>query len=284
MTTIGSIRNTIIQAALKHYTESEAVEIASILLEETLEIPRHKLSLLLKEQANEKITEALPNWIKALDINTPYQYILGHTYFLGNKICVNQDVLIPRPETEKLLLETVKRLPKSAKTFADFCTGSGCIALGLRHFYPHALIYACDISEKALFTAKVNEKLWFNTLGINWEKVNVLTENFITPKLDLVISNPPYILPEEAIKMHDNVLKHEPNIALFVTDNNPLQFYKPIATMAFRKLNKNGLIVFECNDKYTDIIKNTLEEIGFVDLEIMLYADERPRMVFGRKA
>lgn len=168
----------------------------------------------------------------------PIQYLIGYVDFYNTKINVNENVLIPRFETELLIDKTIKFLKnKNYKTLIDICTGSGCIAISLKK-HTDLIIDACDISDKALETAKQNAKQ--NNVAINYFKLDILKEIPIR-KYDCIISNPPYVLKDEYTSPET---KYEPGIALYA-NNNGLEFYERILKTAKDYLNDNGSIIFE---------------------------------------
>src|SRR5690606_24646589 len=190
-------------------------------------------------------TAQLLAYEKELLQHKPLQYILQEAWFFELKLTVNKSVLIPRPETEELVVHIIdhyrKQSLKSAHIF-DIGTGSGCIALALKKQLPDAIISATDISTETLDLARKNAK--DHQLDIHFFMGNVLDEASVKtwPKFDIVVSNPPYISLEEAQDMEPNVLRYEPHQALFVTNQDPLQFYKAIEKAAAYILNPSGHI------------------------------------------
>lgn len=188
-----------------------------------------------------------------LQANYPIQYLIGYVDFYNTKINVNENVLIPRFETEVLVDNTIKFLKnKNYKSLIDICTGSGCIAISLKK-HTNLEIDACDISEEALSTAKTNAKE--NNVNINYFKLDIL-KNIPKKKYDCIISNPPYVRYEEYTSPET---KYEPSIALYA-NNNGLEFYERIISTANNYLNKKGSIIFEIGaTQAQDIKKIALE-------------------------
>lgn len=196
----------------------------------------------------------------------PYQYIVGFTYFDELKIAVNPSVLIPRPETEELVYWISKTLPSGfSESILDWCTGSGCIALALKKRFPSAVIYATDLSDQAVHTAALNAKEL--KLDILLQEDDALHPLF-DRKVHLIVSNPPYIPFQEQKEMHENVVNFEPEMALFVPDNDPLLFYKAIASYAFDHLEPNGQLFFELHEDFAIATKKMVMNLGFSDVEI----------------
>ncbi len=185
--------------------------------------------------------------IKDLKKEKPLQQILGYCEFLDVRIEVNQHVLIPRVETEEIVQRVIKE-NKGRKNLkiADVCCGSGCIAIALKKAFPDANIYAYDISEEALKKSKENAEK--NKEKINFFKENILKSKEKNQEFNIIVSNPPYIRESEKSLMKNNVLLYEPHLALFVSDEDPLIFYKKILDFSNRNLAKNGKIYMEINE------------------------------------
>ena len=210
--------------------------------------------------------------IEDLKANIPIQYILGETEFYGLKFKVNEHTLIPRPETEELVLWILEHEFNSA---LEIGTGSGCIPIAIKK-NKNVEISAIDVSEPALLVAKENAKT--NEVKINFFKQDILkTDNL--ERVDVIISNPPYILEKEKDLILSNVLDNEPHLALFVTNENPLLFYKKIAELSYACLSKNGLLFFEINESFGIEIIELLKCIGFVDIELKKDINEKDRML-----
>jgi release factor glutamine methyltransferase len=191
----------------------------------------------------------LQNILFRLSANEPPQYILEEAYFLNCKIKVNRNVLIPRPETEELVLKIItenKTQMKSKINIIDFCTGSGCIAIGLKKKFVNAQIEGMDVSKKAIDLAIFNSTT--NETEIDFFEADIF--HFKTEKkYDLMVSNPPYISSSEMKSLEKNVLKFEPIIAL-IADENPLKFYKQIKIIADKNLKQHGKIYLEINSSF----------------------------------
>ncbi len=191
--------------------------------------------------------------ISALQHQEPIQYILGHTEFYGLNFTVNEHVLIPRPETEELVDIVVKSQKNPEKTIniLDIGTGSGCIAISLAKHLNQSRVYALDVSEKALRVA--SENAISNHADIEFSKADILNDNtshevFEAVQFDAIVSNPPYVRELERQAMQPNVLDHEPHLALFVKDNDPLVYYRHIARFAKQRLKPKGALFLEINE------------------------------------
>lgn len=231
--------------------------------------------------AKEKEVE-LQQAIGRLLRHEPLQYVLGVASFYGYDFIVNPAVLIPRPETEELVQRIVQRhRQQSPLKILDVCTGSGCIALTLAKELQQAQLWATDISPAALAVAEQNRQ----QLGVqaNLIKADALKEPFPAAALELVVSNPPYVLEQEARQMQANVLAWEPHLALFVPDEDGLLFYKAIALEAWKKLVPGGWLYFEINEAFGDPVAALMEELGFEQVQIMSDMQGKQRMAEGRK-
>lgn len=210
--------------------------------------------------------------VAELKTHKPIQYILGKTEFYGLKIKVNEHTLIPRPETEQLVDWILK---ENFVTALDIGTGSGCIPIALAK-NTDAKVLAIDVSEDALLIAEENAKN--NEVEIDFIHQDILQTNSLQ-KVDLIVSNPPYVLESEKEIMQENVLDYEPELALFVEDKNPLIFYKKIASLAFNFLNENGKLFFEINAKFGKETIEMLADIGFVNIELKKDMNDKDRMI-----
>ena len=210
--------------------------------------------------------------VAELKTHKPIQYILGETEFYGLKIKLNEHTLIPRPETEQLVDWILKENFVAA---LDIGTGSGCIPIALAK-HTDAKVLAIDVSEDALIIAEENAKN--NEVEIDFIHQDILQTNSLQ-KVDLIVSNPPYVLESEKGKMQVNVLDYEPELALFVEDKNPLIFYKKIASLAIDFLNENGKLFFEINAKFGEETIEMLANIGFVNIELKKDMNDKDRMI-----
>lgn len=218
--------------------------------------------------------------IKDLKRHRPIQYITGKADFCGMTLAVNENVLIPRPETEEIVA-LAKSRSQSPKRILDLCTGSGCIAIALAKVFPDAETTAVDISEKALEVARQNA--WNQGVEIEFMQADVLNDSLAQlPEYDLIVSNPPYVREQEKAEMQPNVLDHEPHTALFVPDNDPLLFYRRIAEIAHKHLVTNGLLIVEINENLGEETAGLLRAKGF---ETSLHNDfkGKTRFAAGRR-
>ncbi len=210
----------------------------------------------------------------------PLQYILGHTQFLQVRIEVNPDVLIPRPETEWLVMESLQRIEDIKNpTILDVGTGSGCIALAIKEQRPDALVYACDISEGALEIARRNaNRLALDIRLFRSDILQGIPPALDLPELDLLISNPPYIPRSETSSLEPEIVHFEPDIALFV-DSDPLLYYRSISDEAPHLLRSGGYLYFETHMDFATEVKQMLLQKGFSSAAIRNDLNARPRIV-----
>lgn len=219
----------------------------------------------------------------------PIQYILGETEFYGLPFLVNENTLIPRPETEELVELIIKSYNLEPRTYnpkiLDIGTGSGCIAISLAKNLTNSQVFAIDVSEKALATAQKNAEI--NEVTINFIQADILkvddlknlsTPNFHLPsQYDVIVSNPPYVRNLEKSEIKPNVLEYEPHLALFVDDSDALLFYRKIAELAKKNLTENGKIYFEINQHLGKETVELLENLGFNDVFLKkdIYGNDR---------
>lgn len=277
---IKSIKNTL----SPFYSPSEAGFIACSLVEKFCGISKTEI-LLGKEPIISAGQEHLI-WqaIEALKNHRPLQYVLGEAFFCGNTFEVNENVLIPRPETEELVNIVSKDLQQygNQASILDIGTGSGCIAISLALALPHAKVSALDFSESALQVAQRNAQKM--NVSIHFLQKDILQwkneENLIW---DCIVSNPPYVCESEKLHMEQNVLGYEPATALFVPDCEPLLFYRKIAQFAQKSLSNKGFLFFEINERFGAEVALLLKEMNFTAIEILQDFYGKNRFAKARK-
>lgn len=214
------------------------------------------------ELSQEKIKE-FHEALNLLRDGMPIQYIIGKAWFMGNEFTVNENVLIPRPETEELvewIIEYATIIDKPLQIL-DIGTGSGCIPIALKLALPHCMLAGLDISENALLTAKQNaDRL---KAEISWIQEDILNTTYLPNQFDVIVSNPPYIPCKENINMQAQVKNFEPNIALFVKDDDPLIFYRTIARLGKQYLQPNGQLFFEMHYDQGTALLSLFDEMGY---------------------
>jgi len=286
---IKKYRSQFIQALSNIYDEGEAESFFYLILEEKKQLKRIDLALQPDLVFSETDLQVWNSILEQLKLEIPIQYLLGKTHFYGLEFEVNENVLIPRPETEELvewIIESQKSEVRSQKLrILDIGTGSGCIAISLAKNLPNAQVFAIDVSENALATAQKNAVM--NQVEVNFIKTDILkindleklpTPDFQLPtKFDIIVSNPPYVRNLEKQEIKKNVLDNEPHLALFVEDDNALIFYRKIAELAQKNLCPNGQLYFEINQYLGKEMIELLEDMNFKNVELRkdIYGNDR---------
>lgn len=265
------------------YTEAESARLYSIFLYEKTGFDAFQQRRFAHQELLISDEEDLKEILQELKKGKPYQQILGYTEFYGNRFFVDENVLIPRPETEELLelaISKIKNLKSKIQNLKllDVGTGSGIIPITLKKHFPNTEVSAMDISEKALEIAKKNAD--FHQAKINFIHADYLNTE-LTENYDVIISNPPYIGIDENIEIEDSVKGFEPNIALFSPTSDALIFYRKIAKDADKFLNEKGMIFLEINQKLGN---ETLELFkNFSESELVKDLSGNDRFVIGKK-
>ena len=272
------------------YENREASNIADLIMEDITGWDRSRRVIhhdaLLSEPQLERYTHCKEELLHG----RPTQYVLGHAWFCGMRLQVDEHVLIPRPETEELVME-VKKMYADISTdrdhlfkMVDIGTGSGCIAIALKKYFPDWDVWAVDKYNGALAIAKKNAVLLDTEVRFVASDILKEAKTDFLPAFDLIISNPPYIPSEDKSAMDDRVLDHEPHAALFVTDNDPLQFYKAIIAFSEQHLLRGGMLFFETHELYAQEVAALLEANGFEHIVVKKDFQEKERIVMGRRA
>lgn len=259
------------------YDDGEIRTMGQMLFEEYLGWDTAKLLISKAETINQSDLLKFHWAIEDLKRCRPIQHILGHTDFCGLDLLVGPEVLIPRPETAEMVAEAARLWQaKPSPRVLDICCGSGCIALALKKMIPQAEVYGADISPEALATARRNAER--NALEVQYCQCDILAEAPALPEglFDIIVSNPPYICRSERADMRRNVLDYEPEIALFVPDDDPLRFYRAIGRHAAARLSSGGILLLEINERYGAETCRLLQDLGYrTDLQKDLNGKER---------
>lgn len=275
---IKDIQNIFHQKLDAIYAKEEVDSFFYLLIDEFYEITR--IQLAIDNKIGIDNNEAILNALNLLIKEKPIQYILGETGFYGLPFKVNENVLIPRPETEELVAWLLSQEnTKGAIRILDIGTGSGCIAISLAKNLPNASVYALDVSSDALQVAKQNAVL--NNVKVQFSVVDILNTNavFKNLKFDVIVSNPPYVREKEKQLMKANVLDNEPHLALFVKDNNPLLFYEAITRFAVDNLTETGVLFFEINEYLGSDMIRLLKNNNFKEIELKQDIFKKDRMI-----
>ncbi|MEM0541139.1 peptide chain release factor N(5)-glutamine methyltransferase [Flavobacterium sp. j3] len=290
---VKEFKNIFKKDLLPFYDEQEIDSFFFLTLENLHQMKRLDLALQPNFYIEKNEIQQWEQVVEELKVYKPIQYILGATEFCGLPFLVNENVLIPRPETEELVELIVKDCellpytlaPNSKLKILDIGTGSGCIPIALKKFLPNAEVFAIDISDKALEVAKKNAIA--NQVTINFIQADILKvydlQNFSTPNFplstsfDIIVSNPPYVRMLEKTEISPNVLEYEPHLALFVEDNDALLFYRKIANLAKNSLKPNGKLYFEINQYLGKETLALVESYGFKNCELHkdIYGNDR---------
>ncbi|MBU2940631.1 peptide chain release factor N(5)-glutamine methyltransferase [Lacinutrix sp. C3R15] len=284
---LKAIKETFHKALDVIYGKEEVSSFFYLLIESYCHFTRLKLALEPEKTISKAEEELLLQALNRLKEQEPIQYIIGETEFYGLPFKVNKNTLIPRPETEELVEWVIASRKKNTPlTILDIGTGTGCIAISLAKNLPNATVYALDVSAKAIEKAKENAAL--NDVEVEFIEADILKEKswnlkFSNLKFDIIVSNPPYVRNLEKQEMSTNVLANEPHIALFVEDNNPLQFYSAITTFAIANLKPKGELYFEINEYLGKEMIALLQENNFENIELKQDIFGKDRMLKGIK-
>ena len=261
------------------YDVMEAESFFYLILEDKHQMKRIDLALEPNYEFSEEAIKVWEELVVQLKKEIPIQYLLGNTEFFGLPFIVNENVLIPRPETEELvdwiISEDKKAERQKSIKILDIGTGSGCIAISLAKNILNANVFAIDVSSKALEVAKLNAKQ--NDVSVTFLEKNILETDDLLEQFDIIVSNPPYVRNLEKQEIKKNVLDNEPHLALFVDDFDALIFYKKIAVLATKNLNPNGKLFFEINQYLGQEMTDLLNQSGFTELELRkdIYGNDR---------
>jgi len=263
------------------YPKEEWMSFFYQLVEFYLKEPRFILHMNPEYELDHKQYDLFMEALNDLKHYKPIQYIIGQVEFMDLKLEVNSSVLIPRPETEDLIIYLDKTLKDNPlKRILDIGTGSGCIGLSLKQRVSGAVVDLMDVSTKALYVAQKNAES--NNLKVSLIHANVLELNGLDHNYDLIVSNPPYVRMLEKDQMYANVLTYEPHLALFVPDEDPLLFYRKIAMLAKKQLNNGGQLFFEINEAFGEMTVTLLNSIGFKEIKLISDRFGKDRIVSAR--
>ena len=282
---LKNYKTTFLQELSSLYEEQEIESFFYIILEKLHGLKRIDLALNPQTVMDGAHLKQWKNIVSELKKQRPVQYILGETTFYGLSFLVNENTLIPRPETEELvelIIESTNYELRNTKLkVLDIGTGSGCIAISLAKHLPTSEVYAIDVSEEALDTAKKNAEL--NKVAIDFISTNILDVVTLSAvagldkQFDIIVSNPPYVRNLEKAEIKPNVLEYEPHLALFVEDTDALLFYRKIAELAIKNLNPNGKLYFEINQYLGKETVELVKSFGFKNVKLIkdIYGNDR---------
>ncbi len=276
--TLARTRSYLETEICKKYPTREASSIARMIMEHT----GYPSSIYLSDphrMAGSGNIMQINKIVAEIHTGRPIQYILGYTHFCDLRFELDEHVLIPRPETEEMIYQIRADTYRSGCRMIDLGTGSGCIALSLKKYFPGCEVYALEKSRPALIRAKENGRLL--NLDVTWIFGDMLQQQLlqVEEKFDLVVSNPPYVRKSERMMMDDNVLLHEPGMALFVEDQDPLIFYRAIRTFCLSHLRPGGILWVEINEKLGEETAALFTDAGFLDITIRKDIHKKDRFI-----
>lgn len=262
---------------LSIYEKQEAESLVSWLLEHHLGWRRTQI---LDEAEEATFPSKIFEDFERLKTGEPIQYIMGKGPFYGRDFLVSPATLIPRNETEELVHLIIKENPKAGLKILDIGTGTGCIPISLALEMKAPKVFAIDISEEALKIAIQNAEV----LGakVTFSTIDILTQTPEVSELDILVSNPPYIPEREKTDMHRNVLDFEPELALFVSNDDPLIFYKTIADKGKQLLKSGGKLYFEINEKYGVEVAELMNNMGYSEVKVLQDLNGKERIAVGK--
>ncbi|MDT7830640.1 peptide chain release factor N(5)-glutamine methyltransferase [Pricia sp. S334] len=264
------------------YSKEEVDSFFYLLIEHYLGLERFVLALQPNLTVTKEEEQPLFEALTQLRQYRPIQYIIGNAHFMEMDFKVDENVLVPRPETEELVRWIIEdlhgkdsRARNGSPKILDIGTGSGCIAVSLAKNLPAAEVFALDISEKALAIAQKNAGV--HRVCVEFLKKDILNWDSRETEFDIIVSNPPYVREQEKGAMHKNVTSQEPELALFVSNENPLQFYEAIARFAMKGLKENGSLYLEINQYLAKETEQLLKSHNFSEIELRndMFGNER---------
>ncbi|MFN8166681.1 MAG: peptide chain release factor N(5)-glutamine methyltransferase [Bacteroidia bacterium] len=270
--------NNFITSLQCYYSINEADQIMALVMEEVLGMKKVELRINGDREIHEEKVAELGYILEKLKTHMPVQYVLGVAWFDDLKLEVNQDVLIPRQETEELIhLISKNEKGRSIGTIVDLCSGSGCISLALKKRFPNAKVSGYDVSSPAIDLSRRNALNLH--LDVTFLHADILELTALPEKADIIVSNPPYVRRSEATQMQPHVLDYEPHLALFVPDHDPLKFYSHIIRLSKSSLNPGGRLYFEINEQFGQEIKELLQKQNFGKVNIVKDLQGKERMI-----
>jgi len=261
----------------------EADQLIFMVYEEILHLSRTKVIAFPDTKVSNSDYNQIMNVVNRLKNNEPIQYIFGYTEFYGLRFSVSPSVLIPRPETEELVHWILSDIKNSHVRILDIGTGSGCIPVTLAYHLKQSVVYGLDVSSDALLVANANAKMHHTEIDfIHGNILEISTDN-LPHELNVLVSNPPYVTYEQKKVMHKNVTDYEPDLALYVPDDDPLRFYRRIAQLGLVVLAEGGTLYFEINELFGDETIQMLKLLGYNNLQLRNDISGKARMVKAKK-
>jgi len=282
--TLSEFRSALKNTLQDFYSNSELDQLAKSLLMSRMKLDATSYLLASESQVSDEVLEQLRSDVHRLSMHEPLQYVLGNTSFYGLEIQCNPAALIPRPETEELVDWVLREVQLPSCALIDLGTGTGCIPLAIKAKRPFWQVSAIDVSQDALALARSNALRL--ALDVHFEAADLLTDFSdlaIKDKFNVVISNPPYIPNEDAMSMLPNVLNHEPHLALFVPDSDPLLFYHRIIAFCEQYLEMNGYVFVEIHEELAEETIQLFDRAGFANIELRKDLQGKSRMIKAQR-
>ena len=281
---VSEFKKEIISSLAPVYEEGEAIAIANSYLATRFDKELSQVQELRNIEIEDDQYQLFRSDLKKLTSGVPLQYVVNEAWFYDLKLYVNNQVLIPRPETEELvamILEDYENQVSHVRIL-DIGTGSGCIPVLLASKFPSAEVSAIDISSEALEVAQINARN--HQVTIRFHQDNILNSKLsFTEKLQVIVSNPPYIAASESAEMQSNVTEFEPEIALFVPDSDPFIFYKAIALNAIKWLQPGGRLYLEINQQYGEQTAAVIRDAGFSRVKVIKDMSQNDRFIVAMR-
>jgi release factor glutamine methyltransferase len=275
---VNALSQQIQLAIAANYPATEAKAIAHAYL--NMKCGVNTLDILMEKAVEEPVDFKAD--LAQLAAGVPLQYVTGKAYFYDRLFSLNSDTLIPRPETEELVSQVLKLIGSETTHVLDIGTGSGCIAISLALEAPQSQVSAWDVASEAITKAQENA----NQLGakVTFQQQDVFAWEEDTKTWDIIVSNPPYVLDAEKAEMEAHVLDHEPHLALFVPDEDPLKFYRVIGEMAKERLKPRGYLCFEINRAFGAQNVAMAEAQGFENIQLLKDFHGNDRMLIAQRS
>jgi release factor glutamine methyltransferase len=282
--TLSEFRSALKNTLQDFYSNSELDQLAKSLLMSRMKLDSTSYLLASESQLSDEVLEQLRSDIHRLSMHEPLQYVLGNTSFYGLEIQCNPAALIPRPETEELVDWVLREVQLPSCALIDLGTGTGCIPLAMKAKRPSWQVSAIDVSQDALALARSNALRL--ALDVHFEATDLLkdfSDLAIKDKFNVVISNPPYIPNADAMSMLPNVLNHEPHLALFVPDTDPLLFYHRIVAFCEQYLEMDGYVFVEIHEELSEETIQLFDRAGFANIELRKDLQGKSRMIKAQR-
>lgn len=278
LVSVNALSQQIQQAIATKYPATEARAISHAYL--NMKCGVNTLDILMEKSVEEPVGFAFD--LSRLAAGEPLQYVTGKAYFYDRIFSLNSATLIPRPETEELVSQVLNLIGNERKRVLDIGTGSGCIAISLALEAPQAEVSAWDVAPEAIIQAQENADQLGAKVTLNQQDVFDWEQE--TNTWDIIVSNPPYVLDAEKSEMESHVLDHEPHLALFVPNEDPLKFYRVIGEMAQKRLTPGGFLCFEINRAFGAENVALAEKQGFENIQLLKDFHGNDRMLIAQRS